>query len=582
MLNTRLLLQVLLIFLTGALLLIAGTPNFIAGLIYPLEREVQSLQLAAEGLITQKSTIAVNAISKKASDTDIAKFYAQKWRSENPPEPSRAKRYAVPVRTITPNPELVKKVFAMGNKELGRPAFGLAVDNDGETLVSVGKKIGLPKNIVGFPPVRDALRGLMRDGLHVHKGKVMLVSAAPVYLGKKIHGAILLGWMLGEEFLEEISAKLQAESALLVEGLKIGGVFDEVRMDDLPQPGTVKSFGEINSILPFPYALPLFVENNSRYIGVSMPLFKNDMRATLVMALDRVGPFETISFLQLAIIGSTVVLALMILLLSVSLARASNKPMRIILSHLSTYQQQGIAAGILPESEMKGPYLRLAKQLNMILSQGPVGRTFSNPSMPAVSVEGGGADGLPPVVQEPGPFEGLAGESNYPGQEDFAPLSLDPRQSVDAVSEITEPISTVASNESVLSELFGSDSDITREQAQGAAAPRQVSGEGMPPVADHLQGEKTMVTGPPPNLKSAGQPKAGDRYQEMCEAVFTEFKDTRTSCGEDTSRLTYERFKRKLDKNRATILERYQCKDVRFEVYVKAGKAAIRAIPVKG
>ena len=71
-------------------------------------------------------------------------------------------------------------------------------------------------------------------------------------------------------------------------------------------------------------------------------------------------------------------------------------------------------------------------------------------------------------------------------------------------------------------------------------------------------------------------------YEDMCHAVFNQFKDTRASCGEDVSRLTFERFKKKLDKNRAAILERYQCKDVRFEVYVKAGKAAIRAIPVKG
>ena len=577
MLNTRLILQVILIFLTGCLLLIAGTPNFVAGLILPLEREVQSLQMAAEGLITEKSTVAVNTISQKASDADVAKFFAQKWRSENPPEPKRAKRYAVPIRKITPNPELVKKALSKGNKTLGRPDFGLAVDANGDTLVAIGKKVGLPKNIMGFPPIRDALRGLVRDGLHVYKNEVMLVSAAPVYLGKKIHGAILTGWDLGEDFLGEISFKLHAHSVLLVEGVKKGKALDDVRMDDLPQPGTIKSFGDFHSILPFPYALPLFVEDNSRYIGVSVPLFKNDMRTNLVMALDRVGPFETISFLQLAIIGSTVALALMILLLSISLRKAWEKPMQLIQNHLSAYQQQGIAAGILPESEMKGPYLRLAKQLNMILSQGGMGRTFSNPSMPAVSVEGA-SEQTSESFSGGEPFAGLENEGSYPDQENFAPLSLDPKEEIEEASSASDGFSETSVKESVLSELFGSKGDITRAQALGDV-PRAISGEDQAVTADSTDqddpDETTLVTGP-------NGATAGGTYEDMCHSVFTQFKDTRASCGEDTSRLTFERFKKKLDKNRAAILDRYQCKDVRFEVYVKAGKAAIRAIPVKG
>jgi hypothetical protein len=63
--------------------------------------------------------------------------------------------------------------------------------------------------------------------------------------------------------------------------------------------------------------------------------------------------------------------------------------------------------------------------------------------------------------------------------------------------------------------------------------------------------------------------------------VFDEFVRTRQQCGEDTDQLTYERFLAKLMKNRKAIIDKYNSKSVRFQVYVKAGKAALRAVPVR-
>ena len=57
----------------------------------------------------------------------------------------------------------------------------------------------------------------------------------------------------------------------------------------------------------------------------------------------------------------------------------------------------------------------------------------------------------------------------------------------------------------------------------------------------------------------------------------------RKQCGEATSELTYERFLGTLHKHRDQILQtRPDAKGVRFSVYVKAGKAALKAAPRKG
>ena len=43
----------------------------------------------------------------------------------------------------------------------------------------------------------------------------------------------------------------------------------------------------------------------------------------------------------------------------------------------------------------------------------------------------------------------------------------------------------------------------------------------------------------------------------------------------------HEKFSAKLDKTRAAVVAKHNCADVRFEVYVKNGKAALKAVPTR-
>jgi hypothetical protein len=65
------------------------------------------------------------------------------------------------------------------------------------------------------------------------------------------------------------------------------------------------------------------------------------------------------------------------------------------------------------------------------------------------------------------------------------------------------------------------------------------------------------------------------------QQVFQDFLRTRESCSEPTEGLTYEKFRQKLEGNKAQLVAKYACKTVRFQVYVKDGKAALKATPVK-
>ncbi|MCK5800850.1 MAG: hypothetical protein KAI47_26865, partial [Deltaproteobacteria bacterium] len=81
----------------------------------------------------------------------------------------------------------------------------------------------------------------------------------------------------------------------------------------------------------------------------------------------------------------------------------------------------------------------------------------------------------------------------------------------------------------------------------------------------------------PPLSKEADTAESQEDYFKK---IFEEFVAIKRSCGETTDKLTLDRFSTKLKKNRQSLIERYGCSDVRFRVYIKDGKAALKATPI--
>lgn len=92
------------------------------------------------------------------------------------------------------------------------------------------------------------------------------------------------------------------------------------------------------------------------------------------------------------------------------------------------------------------------------------------------------------------------------------------------------------------------------------------------PVSE-LPFDAKTVTAPP----SVGQAQEEQYFQEL----YQEFLSTREKCRETGPGMTYEKFATKLQKSKEQLTQKYNCKFVRFHVYVKEGKAALKATPVK-
>lgn len=140
-------------------------------------------------------------------------------------------------------------------------------------------------------------------------------------------------------------------------------------------------------------------------------------------------------------------------------------------------------------------------------------------------------------------------------------------------------------------------------RAAELAGPAQAA-RGAPAVADgFFQGPARpapVASPPPPALQAAAMPlvptrtaavaavsppvsaPASDAEEEShWQQVFQEFLRTRATFSEPSEGLTYEKFRQKLEANKAQLVAKYGCKTVRFQVYVKDGKAALKATPVK-
>jgi hypothetical protein len=102
--------------------------------------------------------------------------------------------------------------------------------------------------------------------------------------------------------------------------------------------------------------------------------------------------------------------------------------------------------------------------------------------------------------------------------------------------------------------------------------------------------EATRVADPSPDLLASAR-VSGPRPQPLpkpvapdevhFQDVFHEFVAVRERCGESGDGLTFEKFAVKLRKNRDQLVQKYGCRTVRFQVYVKDGRAALKATPVR-
>jgi hypothetical protein len=128
---------------------------------------------------------------------------------------------------------------------------------------------------------------------------------------------------------------------------------------------------------------------------------------------------------------------------------------------------------------------------------------------------------------------------------------------------------------------------------EAARSPRDKTiGEPRPPLAqDHP--DKLLPGDPSAELLEAtrddtmrdmppvpAEPEV-DPDEEHWRETFEKFRELKAQLGEPADRISFEKFSAKLRKNRDDLLAKHSAKGVRFVVYEKAGRAAIKASAIR-
>ncbi|HET6284412.1 MAG TPA: MXAN_5187 family protein [Polyangia bacterium] len=83
------------------------------------------------------------------------------------------------------------------------------------------------------------------------------------------------------------------------------------------------------------------------------------------------------------------------------------------------------------------------------------------------------------------------------------------------------------------------------------------------------------------DLGENGTNDRGSEEELHFKSVFEDFLATKRKCGESIAGLTLDKFKIKLRENKAALMSKHHCRTVRFSVYIKDGKTALKATPVR-
>ena len=69
--------------------------------------------------------------------------------------------------------------------------------------------------------------------------------------------------------------------------------------------------------------------------------------------------------------------------------------------------------------------------------------------------------------------------------------------------------------------------------------------------------------------------------EKQWRSVYADFIALKKKLGEPTDRLSFDKFKGTLQRNKEALMARHGCERVKFRVYEKQGRAALKASPVK-
>ena len=491
---------------------------------------------------------------KFALNQDIAKYLAKSSESEGAHPPSEAKeKVGAALRAVNDKIDEEFRFDAV-----------FAVDQHGRVVAHLGyeQASGMDDfELGGYPVVADALHGNIRDDTLV-LDRLYRVVARPVEfdLGQLPAGAIVGARIIDDRFARELSSRTGAAVAFYTRGTRVASGapegFDRSQLDqivsDLPSLEEDEEYREKGRSNIRTLAKSLGVQY-TRLPGEAWELGAGFAVGRLPSNVDGpMGFFKTADDKdkQKANIPLVVGLAFGAMFLGLLFTVFEHSRPLWVFRREAQRLSKGEADQMQP-SKFRGVYRKIAADLNdgidVVAAKGGVPRRAAD---------------LKEVLGDL-PAEPQMSAFSFPGDSE-APTSPPMPSEPSAANAAPKPMPKAPPR-------------------RGAPAPSPgAPGAGLD-MTMPSEGVGSPAPGRPPPRRPAPGGGDGPVSSEVAEwrSVYDEFVATKKQCNENIEGFTYEKFEQTLKKNRDALVTRHGAKRVKFSVYIKEGKAALKASPIK-
>jgi hypothetical protein len=511
-----------------------------------------------------------------------------------------------------------------------KPDFAMLIDKRGRVVA----RVRLDENdfgdvAAGRPLIDDALAGYLRDDLWAQNGTMYFVSAAPVVKQSAYVGAVVLGHQVTNQLAEQLVKSLDVDMGFHLGADGVAGS-KTIAFDHKEMQAAIAKLGD-DRASDCQVVQPMDVHagaDNYTAIVARLPgeaAARQAFYSVLIKRPDGLGFMGTLravkqndlsfgNFPWILVGGAFLVvlglgIGLMLFEADRPLRRLTMDAVRLAKGETERMSEDAhggkfgsIARSVNIHIDKLGREAKSAKKdLDQVLGPAPEGSlgTIDLLATPLPSVRPGG-----PAPAVPPPPSDFRFQDSGPVQTPKAPgrsLTPPPFRAATSPAVVPPPPAHAPPRSSQPMPAM----PPPRPSQSLPATPPPRSSQPLPGAPPQRPSQPLPMTPPasrtgpqaPLNLDdlalgrvpstdlALGRVHSTDleptRVDPYFKQIFDQFVSTKQSCNESIAGLVYEKFAEKLVKNREELIMKTGCREVRFTVYVKDGKAALKATPVK-
>ena len=434
----------------------------------------------------------------------------------------------------------------------------------------------------GYAVVADAIHGWIRDDAWVFDGQIYRVVARPVEIsvGGRPVGCVVGAKVVDDRFAQGISDSTGAALAFYAGDTRVASgaplSFDkanlEVNTADLEEVNKDEDYQEKGRTPP--RVLRKNPGANISAIFARMPGEAWDLGAGYVVGHRETvvrDPFEFQSLADQKDKDSVPLIFVILAALGVAFIGIifsileHTLPLRVFRKSVAELASRKSGVEVLKPSTFRGVFKKIASDINDSIDKVAA----------KAGIDRGPADlesvlGPLPAAPQMSAFS-VPKSSGTPSSAGVSPDSGKEARSV------PEPRKSLPKPKKSLPKAPGQEDEPSSEEPQAASAPESEEIDDEPTLLQQKSDVAASVA-----KATAARAASGETDEETeWRQVYADFVAMKKKFGEPTDKLTYEKFRGTLQRNKDALVARHGCERVSFRVYEKQGKAALKASPVK-